>query len=93
MASPLTHFQKRVLLECLKIPRGKTITYSELAKRIGKPKAFRAAANALAKNPFSPEVPCHRIVAKSSVGGYSGKGGVRQKLAMLKEEGAEIKTN
>jgi methylated-DNA-[protein]-cysteine S-methyltransferase len=49
----LTPFQRAVLKECAKIPKGKTCTYSQIAKAIGKPKAARAVGNALAKNPFA----------------------------------------
>ena len=74
-------------MECLKIPPGRTVTYSDIAKRIGKPFAQRAVGNALAKNPFAPVIPCHRVIRKDGKpGGYSGRGGVKQKLALLKKE-------
>ncbi len=85
-SSALTSFQKSVLMECPKIPRGETRTYSQIAKAIGKPKAHRAVANALAKNPFAPEIPCHRVVAKNGIGGYSGKGGAKKKRMLLEKE-------
>ena len=75
----------------MKIPKGKTTTYKELAKKIGKPKAIRAVANAIAKNPMAPIIPCHRVVrSDGSLGGYSGKGGTKTKLALLYREGARI---
>ena len=88
LASNLTDFEKKVLLETMKIPRGKTITYGELARRINRPRSFRAVGNALGKNPFAPEVPCHRVVAKGGIGGYSGKGGIEGKKRLLRSENA-----
>ena len=55
-----TDFQKLVWHEMTKIPKGKTITYKELAENIGRPKAYRAVANACGANPYPIEVPCHR---------------------------------
>lgn len=54
-----TPFQKLVWTELTKIPKGKVITYQELAKRIGKPGAYRTVANAVGKNPLAPTIPCH----------------------------------
>lgn len=69
----ITPFQRRVYLELLNIPAGETITYSELAKRIGC-RSAQAVGQALKRNPFTPEVPCHRVVAADgSIGGYLGK--------------------
>tara|TARA_B100001059_G_C17257082_1_gene297078 strand:- start:132 stop:362 length:231 start_codon:yes stop_codon:yes gene_type:complete len=74
------------------IPKGKVKTYLEVAKAIGKPKAFRAVANAVAKNPFPPQIPCHRVIRSDGrLGGYSGKGGIRQKRELLKSENVYIK--
>ncbi|MEK7628013.1 MAG: MGMT family protein [Patescibacteria group bacterium] len=86
-----TLFQKKVWHELCKIKKGQVITYAELARRIGKPKAIRAVGNAVGKNPLAPEVPCHRVIrTDGSLGGYSGKGGVKTKLALLKKEGAAL---
>tara|TARA_B100001175_G_C19109428_1_gene448961 strand:+ start:93 stop:368 length:276 start_codon:yes stop_codon:yes gene_type:complete len=83
-----TKFQLKVWRFLQKIPRGKIKTYSEIAKAIGKPKSFRAVANAVAKNPFPPTIPCHRVVrANGTLGGYSGKGGLKTKKKLLKKEG------
>lgn len=60
-----TDLQKRVWLELLKIPYGKVLTYSELAQRVGNPKAVRAVASAVASNPLYIVIPCHRVVPKS----------------------------
>lgn len=84
--SRVTLFQRRVLEEVRKIPRGKTVTYGEIAKKINKPKAARAVGNALKRNPLPLIVPCHRVVGKKDVGGYTG--GVELKLRLLKIEGA-----
>lgn len=85
-----TDFQKKVWEELKNIQKGTTITYKELAKRIGKPKATRAVANAVGKNPNAPEVPCHRVVrADGRLGGYSGEGGIKTKLKLLEKEGVD----
>lgn len=59
-----TELQKTVWRELLRIPYGKTLTYSELAQKIGKPKAVRAVASAVAKNPLYVVIPCHRVLPK-----------------------------
>ena len=83
-----TNFQVKVWRYLKKIPRGSIKTYSQVAKAIGKPLAVRAVANAIAKNPYSPQIPCHRVIrADGSLGGYSGKGGVKTKKILLKREG------
>ena len=75
-----TDFQKMVWNEIKKIPKGKTITYKELAIRIGKPKACRAVANACAKNPLLEIIPCHRVIrSDGKMGGYMGKKGIERK--------------
>ncbi len=69
----ITPFQRKVYLELLNVPSGTTITYGELARRIGCGSA-QAVGQALKRNPFAPEVPCHRVVsADGSLGGYNGK--------------------
>ena len=71
------------------IPEGKLLTYGQVAKLAGKPRAARAVGRALGANPFAPIVPCHRVIRKDgSMGGYSAKGGVRKKIMMLTKEGA-----
>ncbi len=83
----MTDFEKRVLQETLKIPLGETITYKELARRCGCPKAFRAVANALNKNPWTVLVPCHRVVASGDkLGGYSRGVKAKQKLLALEQK-------
>ena len=70
------------------IPKGELRTYSQVAKAIKKPKAVRAVANAIGKNPYAPKIPCHRVIrSDGSLGGYSGKGGINTKRKLLKSEG------
>ena len=86
-----TKFQLKVWSYLTKIPRGTVKTYSEVAKAIGKPLAVRAVANAIGKNPCPPKIPCHRVVrSDGSLGGYSGKGGIRSKKVLLKKEGITL---
>ena len=69
----ITEFQKKVYLELLTVPSGQTISYSELAHRIGC-RSPQAVGQALKKNPFAPEVPCHRVIrSDGKLGGYFGK--------------------
>ena len=83
-----TKFQKIVWNGIASIPKGKILTYQELAIEIGHPKSFRAVASACGKNPYPPEIPCHRVVRKDGgLGGYSAKGGITRKKIMLKKEG------
>ena len=80
-----TKFQKLVWNSISNIPKGKVLTYQELATEIGRPKSFRAVANACGKNPYIPEIPCHRVVRKDgSLGGYSAKGGINKKKNVKK---------
>ena len=86
-----TKFQLKVWNYLKKIPRGKVKTYSEVAKAIGKPLAVRAVANAIGKNPLAPQIPCHRVIrSDGSLGGYSGKGGIKTKRLLLKKEGITL---
>ena len=83
-----TKFQIKVWKFLKTIKKGETITYSEVAKAINKPKAVRAVANAIGKNPYAPKIPCHRVIrSDGSLGGYSGKGGIKTKKKLLKSEG------
>jgi len=86
-----TKFQLKVWSYLRKIPRGSLKTYSQVAKAIGKPRAVRAVANAIGKNPYAPKIPCHRVIrSDGSLGGYSGKGGVKTKRFLLKKEGVTL---
>ena len=86
-----TEFQLKVWSYLRKIPRGTVKTYSQVAKDIGKPLAIRAVANAIGKNPYAPKIPCHRVIrSDGSLGGYSGKGGIKTKRFLLKKEGIKL---
>ena len=86
-----TKFQLKVWAYLRKIPRGSIKTYSQVAKAIGKPSAIRAVANAIGKNPYAPKIPCHRVIrSDGSLGGYSGKGGLKTKRFLLKKEGIRL---
>lgn len=83
-----TKFQLAVWNEIAKIPFGETRTYKDLAIAIGKPSSSRAVANACGKNPYAPDIPCHRVIrSDGKLGGYSGKGGIKTKKQLLKLEG------
>lgn len=82
----VTSFQKLVYDYIRKIPAGETMTYKQVAAGIGRPRAYRAVGNALNKNPFAPEVPCHRVVkSDGSLGGFAS--GSSKKKSLLKKEG------
>jgi AraC family transcriptional regulator of adaptative response/methylated-DNA-[protein]-cysteine methyltransferase len=82
-----TAFQQRVWLALQDIPVGKTVTYTDIAARIGAPKSVRAVASACAANAIAVAIPCHRVVR--SDGGLSGyRWGVDRKRALLVREGA-----
>ena len=86
-----TPFQLKIWEYLKKIPKGRVKTYSQVAKAIGKPKAVRAVANAIGKNPYPPSIPCHRVIrSDGSLGGYSGSGGIKQKLKLLRSEKIDI---
>ena len=83
-----TKFQKKVWNYLKTIRKGTVKTYKQVAIGINRPKSARAVANALGKNPFAPKIPCHRVIrSDGSLGGYSGKGGVKTKKLLLKREG------
>ncbi len=82
-----TPFQLRVWQELRRIPRGKTISYGELARRVGNPKASRAVGQANGRNPLPLIVPCHRVIAADGgLGGFSS--GLDHKRWLLHHEGA-----
>jgi O-6-methylguanine DNA methyltransferase len=85
--SGLSPFHRRVLRAALRIPYGRTVTYSDLARRVGRPAAARAVGQAMARNPVPLVIPCHRVVAAGGgLGGYSG--GLALKRRLLALEGA-----
>lgn len=91
--SGLTAFQQDVLREVRKIPYGKTITYAELARSIGREGAWRAVGSALAVNPYPIIIPCHRVVSSTGIGGFCGEGcgdKVELKRKMLDMEAANV---
>ena len=82
-----TPFQRRVWQELRRIPRGQTISYKELAQRIGNPKACRAVGQANGRNPIPLIIPCHRVIAADGgLGGFSS--GLERKRWLLRHEGA-----
>jgi methylated-DNA-[protein]-cysteine S-methyltransferase len=83
-------FNARIYAVIRAVPPGETITYGEIAKRLGGVDA-RDVGQAMGQNPFPPIVPCHRVVAAGSkTGGFSAPGGVATKLRMLAIEGAQV---
>ena len=87
-----TKFQITVWRYLAKIPRGKVKTYKEIAIYLKRPNSARAIANACAKNPYAPTIPCHRVIrSDGKLGGYSGSGGVKMKEKLLKKEGYLLK--
>lgn len=86
--STVSDFDRLVLEAARRISFGQVVPYAELARRIGRPKAFRAVGNALGRNPVGIVVPCHRVVrSDGSLGGYGG--GVQWKERLLAIEGRE----
>jgi methylated-DNA-[protein]-cysteine S-methyltransferase len=84
-------FNERCYKVLLKVPKGKVTTYKAIAKKLNS-KAYRAVGNAMNKNPYAPEVPCHRVVkSNEEVGGFAS--GPKKKIEMLRKEGIEIKNN
>ncbi|MCS7240451.1 MAG: methylated-DNA--[protein]-cysteine S-methyltransferase [Candidatus Bipolaricaulota bacterium] len=78
-------FFHKVWKELSRIPYGETLTYGELARRVGNPKAFRAVGQAMAHNPVPIIVPCHRVVGKRSLGGFGPGLAWKEKLLALEE--------
>ena len=79
-------FEQRVWTAMRRIPYGKTQCYGELAEAIGS--APRAVGGACGRNPIPIVIPCHRVLAKTGLGGYSGDGGLKTKQTLLSLEGA-----
>lgn len=78
-------FSEKVYEVVKKIPKGKVLTYKEVAKKAGNPKAYRAVGNILNKN-FDPKIPCHRVIrSDGKIGGYNR--GSKKKKEILKKEG------
>ncbi|MBV9584441.1 MAG: methylated-DNA--[protein]-cysteine S-methyltransferase [Alphaproteobacteria bacterium] len=81
-------FEKRVWAAMQRIPYGETRCYGDLAEAIHS--APRAVGGACGKNPIPIVIPCHRVLAKSGMGGYSGRGGLKTKQALLRLEGTVL---
>lgn len=85
----ITEFQRKVYLALLEVPCGETITYKDLGLRIGC-RSAQAIGQALKRNPFAPEVPCHRVIASDgSIGGFHGQRDgemIEKKIKLLEEE-------
>jgi len=84
-------FERKVLEELRRIPRGQVRSYRDIASALGHPSASRAVGNACAKNPVPLLIPCHRVVrSDGGLGGYSLRGGPALKHQLLQEEGANL---
>lgn len=87
----MPQFYRRVYEVARTVPPGATLTYGEIAARLGEPRSAREVGQALGQNPFAIVVPCHRVVAAGGkVGGFSANGGVATKLRLLLLEGAPV---
>ena len=85
------NFFEEVYRLCKEIPRGRVSTYKILAEKLNT-KAYRAVGNAMNKNPYAPQVPCHRVInSDGSLGGFAS--GIGNKISLLKKEGIVIEDN
>ena len=88
----MTRFQSDCYEALKKVPQGKVITYAGLARMIGRPKAHRAVGSAMNKNPYAPQVPCHRVVkSNGDLGGFATD--IDVKIKRLQEEGVMVSDN
>ncbi len=86
--SDYTPFQRLVLDEVAAIPPGRTLSYREVADRVGRPRAARAVGNAVGANRTPVVVPCHRVVrSDGSIGGFSGGAGWKERLLVIEGNG------
>lgn len=86
---PMISFSQKVWRAAERIPRGKVVTYKDIARAVGRPRAWRAVGKALSRNPYAPRVPCHRVVSASGrLGGYAQ--GWKKKISLLRQEGVKI---
>ena len=89
MQNNKSKFKNKVYQIVKKIPRGKYLTYKQIAQIIGHPRAWRAVGNILSKNKNS-KIPCHRVIkSRGEVGGYNY--GIKKKIALLRKEGLIVK--
>jgi methylated-DNA-[protein]-cysteine S-methyltransferase len=87
--SGVGEFRAGVYEALREIPPGETVTYAELARRVGRPGAHRSVGTALSRNPVPVFVPCHRVVrTDGGMGGFTAEGGIELKRKMLELEGA-----
>lgn len=85
-----TDFATKVYKVVSRIPKGKVLTYKEVARLAGRPKAYRAVGNILNKNTDMKKVPCHRVIRSNGhVGGYAN--GPKNKIKILKSEGFNVR--
>jgi methylated-DNA-[protein]-cysteine S-methyltransferase len=83
------NFNQKVWAMTVRIPAGRLATYGEIAAALGSPRAARAVGNALNKNPYAPQVPCHRVVGSTgSLTGFAG--GLAKKKELLEAEGIAV---
>jgi O-6-methylguanine DNA methyltransferase len=80
-------FGARVYAVVAKIPRGKNMTYKQVAAAAGSPRAYRGVGHWMSKN-YNPKIPCHRVIRSDGKVGNYNRGGPKKKLALLKKEGA-----
>lgn len=86
----MNSFQKKVYKVVSKIPKGRVMSYKEVAELSGSPKAWRAVGNILNKN-RNKNIPCHRVIrSDGKIGGYNK--GIKKKITLLKKEGAHLKS-
>lgn len=89
--TPLTAFTRQVLTELHRVRFGETVSYGELAVRVGRPNAARAIGGAMGRNPLPLIIPCHRVLAGGGgIGGFSAPGGLDIKRRLLEWEGAVV---
>ena len=85
----MTDFKQKVFSVVKKIPKGKVLTYKQVAEKAGSSRAFRAVGSLLKTN-FDPAIPCHRVIkSDGSLGNYN-RGGTLKKRKMLLKEGAKL---
>ena len=85
----MTKFQSECYEALKKVPKGKVITYAGLARMVGRPKAHRAVGSAMNKNPYAPQVPCHRVVkSNGDLGGFATD--IKVKIKRLQKEGVVV---
>jgi methylated-DNA-[protein]-cysteine S-methyltransferase len=88
----MTKFQSECYEALKKVPKGKVITYAGLARMVGRPKAHRAVGSAMNKNPYAPQVPCHRVVkSNGDLGGFATD--IKVKIKRLQKEGVMVSDN